>query len=110
MRSLTLAVYKTTTRLNSNYTLCTAILFLFNELFLDFALVVEYLDMIILITDNWLVNLKTLIDNHIDKCSDAMVTFELSSQYDEYDVTLVAQLSMDRLQMIEAICKQWKGS
>ena len=30
-------------------------------------------------------------------------------KHDEYDVTLVAQLSMDRLQMIEAICKQWKG-
>lgn len=30
-------------------------------------------------------------------------------QYDKDDVTLVAQLSMERLQMIEAICKQWKG-
>ena len=39
-----------------------------------------------------------------------MVIYKLSSQYDKYDVTLVAQLSMDRLQMIEAICKQWKGT
>lgn len=31
------------------------------------------------------------------------------TKHDEYDVTLVAQLSMDRLQMIEAICKQWSG-
>ncbi|XP_062582087.1 xylosyl- and glucuronyltransferase LARGE1-like [Saccostrea cucullata] len=27
----------------------------------------------------------------------------------EYDVTLVAQLSMDRLQMLELICKHWEG-
>lgn len=27
----------------------------------------------------------------------------------EYDVTLVAQLSMDRLQMLETICKHWEG-
>lgn len=27
----------------------------------------------------------------------------------EVDVTLVAQLSMDRLQMLEAICKHWEG-
>ena len=26
-----------------------------------------------------------------------------------YDVTLVAQLSMDRLQMLETICKHWEG-
>lgn len=25
------------------------------------------------------------------------------------DVTLVAQLSMDRLQMVEALCKHWEG-
>ncbi|XP_046841650.1 LARGE xylosyl- and glucuronyltransferase 2-like isoform X2 [Xenia sp. Carnegie-2017] len=31
------------------------------------------------------------------------------TKHDEYDVTLVAQLSMDRLQMIEAIFKQWSG-
>ncbi|GAB6025957.1 LARGE xylosyl- and glucuronyltransferase 1 [Chamberlinius hualienensis] len=28
---------------------------------------------------------------------------------DGNDVTLVAQLSMDRLQMVEALCKQWEG-
>ncbi|KAG8224788.1 hypothetical protein J437_LFUL002233 [Ladona fulva] len=28
---------------------------------------------------------------------------------DEFDVTLVAQLSMDRLQMVEALCKHWEG-
>jgi glycosyltransferase-like protein LARGE len=28
---------------------------------------------------------------------------------DGYDVTLVAQLSMDRLQMVEALCKHWEG-
>ncbi|XP_048779564.1 xylosyl- and glucuronyltransferase LARGE1-like [Ostrea edulis] len=28
---------------------------------------------------------------------------------EEYDVTLVAQLSMDRLQMLELICKHWDG-
>ncbi|XP_047437058.1 xylosyl- and glucuronyltransferase LARGE2s [Mugil cephalus] len=28
---------------------------------------------------------------------------------DDTDVTLVAQLSMDRLQMLEAICKHWEG-
>lgn len=27
----------------------------------------------------------------------------------EYDVTLVAQLSMDRLQMLETICRHWEG-
>ena len=27
----------------------------------------------------------------------------------EHDVTLVAQLSMDRLQMLETICKHWEG-
>lgn len=30
-------------------------------------------------------------------------------QTDQTDVTLVAQLSMDRLQMLEAICKHWEG-
>uniref|UniRef100_A0A8C6KA44 LARGE xylosyl- and glucuronyltransferase 2 n=3 Tax=Nothobranchius TaxID=28779 RepID=A0A8C6KA44_NOTFU len=28
---------------------------------------------------------------------------------DDTDITLVAQLSMDRLQMLEAICKHWEG-
>lgn len=28
---------------------------------------------------------------------------------DSTDVTLVAQLSMDRLQLLEAICKHWEG-
>lgn len=27
----------------------------------------------------------------------------------EWDVTLVAQLSMDRLQMLETICRHWEG-
>lgn len=30
-------------------------------------------------------------------------------QPSEYDVTLVAQLSMDRLQMLETICRHWEG-
>lgn len=30
-------------------------------------------------------------------------------QSTEYDVTLVAQLSMDRLQMLETICRHWEG-
>ncbi|KAG8224789.1 hypothetical protein J437_LFUL002234 [Ladona fulva] len=29
---------------------------------------------------------------------------------DEFDVTLVAQLSMDRLQMVEALCKHWEAT
>ncbi|XP_043564881.1 LARGE xylosyl- and glucuronyltransferase 1 [Chiloscyllium plagiosum] len=33
--------------------------------------------------------------------------FELSAE--DTEVTLVAQLSMDRLQMLEAICKHWEG-
>ena len=28
---------------------------------------------------------------------------------EEGDVTLVAQLSMDRLHMVETLCNQWKG-
>ncbi|XP_074853653.1 xylosyl- and glucuronyltransferase LARGE2 isoform X1 [Carettochelys insculpta] len=35
--------------------------------------------------------------------------YELSASPDPADVTLVAQLSMDRLQMLEAICKHWAG-
>ncbi|KAK2848288.1 hypothetical protein Q7C36_009970 [Tachysurus vachellii] len=35
--------------------------------------------------------------------------YEYTSTDDDTDVTLVAQLSMDRLQMLEAICKHWEG-
>uniref|UniRef100_A0AAY4AZP1 LARGE xylosyl- and glucuronyltransferase 1 n=1 Tax=Denticeps clupeoides TaxID=299321 RepID=A0AAY4AZP1_9TELE len=35
--------------------------------------------------------------------------YEYQSSADNSDVTLVAQLSMDRLQMLEAICKHWEG-
>ncbi|XP_019713637.1 xylosyl- and glucuronyltransferase LARGE2s isoform X2 [Hippocampus comes] len=35
--------------------------------------------------------------------------YEYTPTEDENDVTLVAQLSMDRLQMLEAICKHWEG-
>ncbi|KAM7366744.1 hypothetical protein PAMP_014694 [Pampus punctatissimus] len=35
--------------------------------------------------------------------------YEYESSSDNNDVTLVAQLSMDRLQMLEAICKHWEG-
>lgn len=37
--------------------------------------------------------------------------FYMDYQYTpvEWDVTLVAQLSMDRLQMLDAICKHWEG-
>ncbi|KAG7333046.1 hypothetical protein KOW79_003181 [Hemibagrus wyckioides] len=35
--------------------------------------------------------------------------YEYTSTEDDTDVTLVAQLSMDRLQMLEAICKHWEG-
>ncbi|XP_025901633.1 LARGE xylosyl- and glucuronyltransferase 2 [Nothoprocta perdicaria] len=35
--------------------------------------------------------------------------YEFSPLTDPTDVTLVAQLSMDRLQMLEAICKHWAG-
>ncbi|XP_043963504.1 LARGE xylosyl- and glucuronyltransferase 1 isoform X1 [Gambusia affinis] len=35
--------------------------------------------------------------------------YEYESSSDQSDVTLVAQLSMDRLQMLEAICKHWEG-
>ncbi|MCJ8733540.1 hypothetical protein PDJAM_G00224680 [Pangasius djambal] len=35
--------------------------------------------------------------------------YEYTSAEDDTDVTLVAQLSMDRLQMLEAICKHWEG-
>ncbi|KAF6339649.1 LARGE xylosyl- and glucuronyltransferase 1 [Rhinolophus ferrumequinum] len=35
--------------------------------------------------------------------------YEYESASDNTDVTLVAQLSMDRLQMLEAICKHWEG-
>nr|XP_061809325.1 xylosyl- and glucuronyltransferase LARGE1-like isoform X2 [Nerophis lumbriciformis] len=35
--------------------------------------------------------------------------YEYDVTPDNADVTLVAQLSMDRLQMLEAICKHWEG-
>uniref|UniRef100_A0AAR2LC36 LARGE xylosyl- and glucuronyltransferase 1 n=1 Tax=Pygocentrus nattereri TaxID=42514 RepID=A0AAR2LC36_PYGNA len=35
--------------------------------------------------------------------------YEYEPSADQSDVTLVAQLSMDRLQMLEAICKHWEG-
>ncbi|XP_062347275.1 xylosyl- and glucuronyltransferase LARGE1 isoform X3 [Cinclus cinclus] len=35
--------------------------------------------------------------------------YEYEPASDSTDVTLVAQLSMDRLQMLEAICKHWEG-
>ncbi|XP_056132001.1 xylosyl- and glucuronyltransferase LARGE1 isoform X2 [Lampris incognitus] len=35
--------------------------------------------------------------------------YEYEPSSDHTDVTLVAQLSMDRLQMLEAICKHWEG-
>ncbi|XP_017281863.1 LARGE xylosyl- and glucuronyltransferase 1 isoform X2 [Kryptolebias marmoratus] len=35
--------------------------------------------------------------------------YEYEPSSDSTDVTLVAQLSMDRLQMLEAICKHWEG-
>ncbi|TWW65079.1 LARGE xylosyl- and glucuronyltransferase 1 [Takifugu flavidus] len=35
--------------------------------------------------------------------------YEYEAASDNTDVTLVAQLSMDRLQMLEAICKHWEG-
>ncbi|XP_012686144.1 LARGE xylosyl- and glucuronyltransferase 2 [Clupea harengus] len=35
--------------------------------------------------------------------------YEYTPTNDNTDVTLVAQLSMDRLQMLEAICKHWEG-
>ncbi|XP_027006897.1 xylosyl- and glucuronyltransferase LARGE1 isoform X1 [Tachysurus fulvidraco] len=35
--------------------------------------------------------------------------YEYEASADQTDVTLVAQLSMDRLQMLEAICKHWEG-
>ncbi|PSN31281.1 LARGE xylosyl- and glucuronyltransferase 2 [Blattella germanica] len=35
--------------------------------------------------------------------------YEYEPSADGYDVTLVAHLSMDRLQMVEALCKHWEG-
>ncbi|XP_031172131.1 LARGE xylosyl- and glucuronyltransferase 2 isoform X2 [Sander lucioperca] len=35
--------------------------------------------------------------------------YEYTPTEDDTDITLVAQLSMDRLQMLEAICKHWEG-
>ncbi|XP_037649656.1 LARGE xylosyl- and glucuronyltransferase 2 [Sebastes umbrosus] len=35
--------------------------------------------------------------------------YEYAPTEDDTDITLVAQLSMDRLQMLEAICKHWEG-
>lgn len=38
-----------------------------------------------------------------------MYYLDYDYQPSEYDVTLVAQLSMDRLQMLETICRHWEG-
>ncbi|XP_068596788.1 xylosyl- and glucuronyltransferase LARGE2s [Brachionichthys hirsutus] len=35
--------------------------------------------------------------------------YEYTAAEDNSDITLVAQLSMDRLQILEALCKHWKG-
>ena len=35
--------------------------------------------------------------------------FDETIETEEGDVTLVAQLSMDRLHMVETLCNQWKG-
>jgi glycosyltransferase-like protein LARGE len=35
--------------------------------------------------------------------------YEYEPSVDGFDVTLVAQLSMDRLQMVEALSKHWEG-
>jgi glycosyltransferase-like protein LARGE len=35
--------------------------------------------------------------------------YDYEPESDGYDVTLVAQLSMDRLQMVEALSKHWEG-
>lgn len=37
------------------------------------------------------------------------IEFDYSPSPDGNDVTLVAQLSMDRAQMVEALCEQWEG-
>ncbi|XP_075591933.1 xylosyl- and glucuronyltransferase LARGE2s [Dermatophagoides farinae] len=37
------------------------------------------------------------------------IEFEYEPSPDGNDVTLVAQLSMDRLQMVEALCEHWEG-
>lgn len=37
------------------------------------------------------------------------IDFQYEPSPDGNDVTLVAQLSMDRLQMVEALCEQWEG-
>jgi glycosyltransferase-like protein LARGE len=36
--------------------------------------------------------------------------FEYQASPDECDITLVAQLSMDRLQMVEMLCEYWDGN
>jgi len=36
--------------------------------------------------------------------------FDYQSSPDECDITLVAQLSMDRLQMVEMLCEYWDGN
>lgn len=36
--------------------------------------------------------------------------FEYEASPDECDITLVAQLSMDRLQMVEMLCEYWDGN
>ncbi|EDO48661.1 predicted protein [Nematostella vectensis] len=35
--------------------------------------------------------------------------YDFTVEYGPHDVTLVAQLSMDRLQMVEALCQNWEG-
>lgn len=38
-----------------------------------------------------------------------LLDYDYEPTPDGYDVTLVAQLSMDRLQMLETLCKHWDG-
>ncbi|XP_071099912.1 xylosyl- and glucuronyltransferase LARGE1-like [Haliotis cracherodii] len=63
---------------------------------------------------------EQLISNEDDECYDFrrervlvhrthLYYLNYNYQYMEDDVTLVAQLSMDRLQMLEMICKHWEG-
>ncbi|XP_020899478.1 LARGE xylosyl- and glucuronyltransferase 2 [Exaiptasia diaphana] len=37
------------------------------------------------------------------------LSYDFNTPVGDYDVTLVAQLSMDRLQMVEALCRNWAG-
>ena len=36
--------------------------------------------------------------------------YQYEPSADGFDVTLVTQLSMDRLQMVELLCQHWEGS